>query len=248
MTEELGKTSSDYLKLREDIKQYFLKYGHNDPEKKLPSKVHKEVAEENTKNVYDRAKLIEPTISEDLKNILEPGISEFKSFDHRIKEYDSLKRKIIADSKKYEGSYFRAASRIFDSIRYTIVIPDDIYVEKVDSYLKEIEDLGYYVVDFKNNWGSDACQGYNVRLHSKTARDIFEIQFHTPFGYQIKEGFTRDLYEIARDERTDDEIMNLKIQANKFRKLFFKLVPIPIGAKEYRFNRVLTEEVNGKLR
>ena len=236
-----------YLQLIMDIKNYFLKYGKNDPEKKLSSNTHKIAANNIAKEVYDKAVLIEPEISSVLVGLVEPSLSELKSFEHRIKDYDSLKRKIISDSKKFDGSYRRAADKIFDAVRYTIVIPDDLFVIKAEEYLRKLESNGYYVVELKNKWGTDSCQGYNVKLRAKGNGEIFEIQFHTPFGYHIKEGFTRELYEIARDERVDAEIIDLKKRANEFRSFFFKLIPIPKDAIGYKYERSMEDEY-GKRR
>ena len=230
-------TEQEYIETKREVREYLSKIQDVSPLSKLPSELHRRSVITNSEEVYTKACSIEPFITRDLSTLIENGLSEFKSLEHRIKERKSLIRKIIADSKKreYGGSYLRAANKIFDSVRYTIVIkPDDLYITKVDEYLHKLEELGYYIYDLKNNWGKEYYQGLNVRIETKDG-DIFELQFHTEFGYYIKEGETRDLYEVARQESDDPETTLLKQKANRLRRFLQKKVPIPIGSREYEF-------------
>ena len=230
-------TIDEYLQIREDVACFL-------EEKmkrktcafdKLPSDKHREIVLNNAIDVYNKSKEIEPFISKDLCNLALSLGGELKSFEHRLKGIESLKRKIIADSKEYEGDYSRAAHNICDGVRYTVVIDDLEYVEIANNYLQELEKKGYLVVDFKNNWGKDFYQGFNVRLSPPSTEEIFEIQFHTPYGYQIKEGSTRDLYEVVRDDGFSKELLELKQKCNKLRKVFQKSVKIPPNALKYNF-------------
>ncbi len=234
-------TEEEYLSIREDVDSYLQDRANIDPLHKLSSGIHRSIVIEQADETYKKAELIEPAISLDVSGLVEPEYSELRGFEHRLKTIRSLRRKIIADSKDYQGSYLEAANNLSDVVRYTIVIPDELYVEKVDEYLNKLESIGYTIIDFKNNWGKDTCQGYNVRLGNKDGNGRFELQFHTPFGYQIKEGSTRDLYEVIRDENADLEAVILKIKAEKLRRALQKRVPVPKGAIEYKYNR---KEVN----
>ena len=240
-------TVEEYIKIREDVAAFL-----EEKEKKqissydkLPNDKHRRVVFDNANLVYQRAKLIEPSISKDLSSLLEDGISEFKSFNHRLKDMESLKRKIISDSKDYEGSYLRAARNITDSVRYTIVLGEEDYVLKTDEYLHKLEDMGYTVIEFRNRWGKPLYQGFNVILECPNHEDVFELQFHTPMGYQIKEGSTRDLYQVARDDDTSPEVIELKQRADKLRRIFQGRVTIPKGAIEYDYNSEIKVNVVG---
>ncbi len=238
MSDSNELTVDEYLEIRYEVQIY------------LQSKIHKEspslfdeLDEENkkivsdyAKSIYEKSKLLEPSISSDLASLLEPNISQFASFSNRLKTMEGLKRKIISDSKDYNGSYYRATHNICDSIRYTILIPDDFYVTKVDEYLHRIEDMGYQVLEVKNNWGKPYYQGINVRIGTLDKKEIFELQFHTPFGYQIKEGSTRDLYEVVRDINAP---ANLARQADKLRRIFQSRVKAPNGAIGYEYDSTM---------
>jgi len=231
-------TVEEYIKIREDISSFLEERAKTNISSfdKLPTNKHKQIVLKNAEIVLEKSKLIEPTISKDLFTLTEFGISEFKSLEHRIKDLEGLKRKIISDSKDYEGSFSKAAEHLRDGVRYTIVLPDDMYVLKTDEYLHKIEDMGYTIEEFKNCWGKPLYQGFNVIIKCPNTDDCFELQFHTPFGYQIKEGSTRDLYQVVRDDDISPEVIELKQKANKLRRIFQGSVPIPDGAKEYDYN------------
>lgn len=234
-------TIDEYMEIREDVSAFLetKRKNHVTSYDKLPDERHKKVVLDNAKVVYEKSKLIEPTISKNLDNLLQKIGGEFRGLEHRIKDIEGLKRKIIADSKEYEGSYSRAAHNICDGVRYTIILDDSVYVTKADLYLHRLEELGYLVVDFKNNWGKDFYQGFNVRLSCPNSSEIFELQFHTPYGYQIKEGSTRDLYQVVRDDDNSKEVIELKKKCNKLRRLFQRSVKVPLGALDYDFEHIV---------
>lgn len=227
-------TVEEYFEIRDDVHEYLNSddYKMHSAYESLNSN-HKRVVSDYANLVYENSKLIEPSISKDMQTLIEDGEGYLTSFEHRLKTIEGLRRKIIADSKDYNGSYHRAAINLCDSVRYTIVINDEIYTNKVDEYLHKLESMGYQVLDLKNNWGKPMYQGINARIVAKNGEDIFEIQFHTPIGYQIKEGNTRDLYQVIRDEHAP---LELQIRANKLRKLLQTRVVVPTDAIGYMFN------------
>jgi len=226
---ELGNVSlDDYLRIRQEVTTYL----DEQEFKKLPTTFdkldskHKEVVSNYADLVYQNAKLIEPEISKDLSTLLEDGNAKFTSFEHRLKTVDSIRRKIIADSSDYKGSYYRAMDNICDSVRYTFIIEDEMYVSQIEKYLRELEDMGYEVIEFANYWGTKFYQGINTKIVSKNGKDIFELQFHTPMGYYVKETCTRDLYQVVRDPNAPEDLIK---DANRLRRLFQGSVKIPEG-------------------
>lgn len=195
--------------------------------------------------VYIHATEIEPEITDDIRKIskltngqivgqkdLETGITKPS---HVLKEKHSIERKILADSEAYHGNLIDAMKGIRDSVRYTIIFDDKSYTTSVDDFLHQLEEMGYSDIEVKNNWGSEACQGINVKLRAKDGT-FFEIQFHTDRGHYIKEGCTRKLYRVIRD---DNAPAKLKFMATKLRKILQKAVIVPRGALEYEFNSSL---------
>ncbi len=228
-------TVEEYYKIRDDVYHYLHspEYLNRITDYEALSSEHKKIVDDVVRDVYERAKSIEPKISRDLISLVIDERAYLISFEHRLKTIAGLQRKIIADSKDYNGSYKRAAYNICDSVRYTIVIPDDEYILKVDEYLHRLESMGYDVIDVKNNWGKPAYQGINVRLAVSENNDLFELQFHTPVGYQIKEGNTRDLYQVIREESAP---LELKTRANNLRILLQTKVIAPVDALGYQYD------------
>ena len=221
----------DYLRKR-DEKEYLTDFD------KLPG-LDKVRVLASSRLLRKRAEAIISEVTNDLLD-LESDIGVLRGLEHRIKPFTSIVEKTVADSVDYGGSYERAARNINDSVRFTFVIPDNIYVEKIDECLHTLEDLGYQVVEFKNKWKKIEFKGISVRLAAKNNEDIFEIQFHTPLAYKIKEGddreskehSTRSLYQVSRDESAPEW---LRLKADKLRIYLQTFIEVPVGALDYTF-------------
>ena len=124
-----------------------------------------------------------------------------------------------------------AVNSICDVLRFTIIIDDKVYIAKVDEYLRKIEDFGYSVNRFKNVWGNEFYQGINVQFIDRDGFK-FEVQFHTPNGYAIKEGKLRDVYNIIRDESSPKDLVH---KSNIIRKYYQGQIRVPEGALEYQY-------------
>lgn len=195
--------------------------------------------------VYSQAKALEPSITKDINRIVSlskclllTSVSQGSRVpSHVLKEKASIERKIIADSYAYSGDFEKASNCIRDSVRYTVIFEDNDYIQGVDSFLHQLENLGYYDIEVKNNWSTTkndenrTCQGINVKLKSREGM-YFEIQFHTPNSHDIKETNTRCLYRVIRDLTAPDYRRN---QANKLRILLQSKVIAPDNVEEYRF-------------
>ena len=187
-----------------------------------------------------RAETIGVEVTSDIID-LESDIGELKGLEHRIKPFASIVEKTVSDSIDYNGSYERAARNINDTLRFTFVIPDNLYIDKIDECLHKLESMGYQVIEFKNKWNSIEFKGINVRLVAKNNEDIFEIQFHTPIAYKIKEGddltsgkySTRSLYQVSRDDSAPEW---LRLKADKLRIYLQQFIEVPVGALEYTYN------------
>lgn len=197
--------------------------------------------------VYYQAKTLEPCITADISSIIENTKGKLLTTvspktglrvpSHVLKEKASIERKIIADSYAYLGDFEKASSGIRDSVRYTIIFEDEDYTQGVDNFLHQLENLGYYDIEVKNNWSTNkddkkrTCQGINVKLKSREGM-YFEIQFHTPNSHDIKETNTRRLYRVIRDKNAPDFRRN---QANNLRILLQSRVNAPDNIEDYRF-------------
>lgn len=254
-------TLEEYLKIRLQVTNFL-----DSPEYKSRktlydslSSVKKIIIDLWAEKIYNHSKEIEPAISSFIKDLVSDSLGKIVGYkvnsqtgleeiEHCVKDKESIKRKIAQDGTvKYKGNFYQAAKEIKDGVRYTIIIDDDIYLDKVDEYLHSLEELGFRVISFKNQWGERGCQGINVKFKCPNEFDIFEIQFHTPMGYHVKETATRDLYQILRDSKAP---LSLRMDANRLRRFFQSTIPEPnkedLRARDYYFTSRIDKEKGGR--
>lgn len=109
----------------------------------------------------------EPKLTSDMEAISEsvPG-SELVGLEFRLKGEDSLRRKVATDLLENPNmSTKEALSEIKDSVRYTMKIPDDRYVDGVNDAVSELRAKGYENMSWKNTWRSNGYKGINPARH-----------------------------------------------------------------------------------
>lgn len=69
----------------------------------------------------------------------------------------------------------------------------------LEKTLKDLEDKGYTVLKIKNTWLDDLrpYKGINVHIEAPSGQ-MFELQFHTPESFEMKNGVLHNLYEQRR--------------------------------------------------
>ncbi len=261
--DDLKISEGKYHEIRRYIDEYLHSPGYKEGESAYEelSNHDKIIVSEWAIRIHARALDLAPQITKILINLVGDGVEllDYKTADgrilnkektHTIKSIDSIKRKIIADAILASDSdntidYNGAGAKIRDGIRYTIIIPDNIYLQKVDEILHRLEDMKFGPIDAKNhwvdhqefwkpsnkkNWSTLRYQGINAKIVCPNGEDVFEIQFHTPMEHQIKEGSTRDLYRVYRDKDID---LEWKIQLENYR-MFLQSAIIPPDTKELK--------------
>ncbi len=258
-------------KRHQEIRRFIDEYLHS-PDYKEGESAYESLSDEDKVVVsrlalliHSRAIELEPDITKMVIGLVPEGVelTGYKLSDgslingrdnHTIKTIESLRRKIIANSDLNDDvvpDYNKAVETIKDSIRYTIIIPPETYLEKVDEILHRLESAGFDSIEVRNywvdcetcwkvenrkNWSKVRCQGINTKIGLPNGQDFFEIQFHTPMEQQIKEGSTRDLYKVYRDRALDLEWK----QVLENYRMFLQSTIVPPDTKElkaceYRF-------------
>lgn len=102
-------------------------------------------------------------------------------FAKRLKEVDSLKRK-VAGRIIDQPDVTKILPYINDSVRYTIVLEDAAYVAGVQSAIAKMEGL-FEKVEVKNAWrkseNKNEYKGINSTWRDRETGHLFELQFHT---------------------------------------------------------------------
>lgn len=119
---------------------------------------------------------------------------------------------------------------IKDSLRYTFIVDDSVYTEKVEELIRSIEEK-YSLYTFKNSWSNFYYKGVNCSFMLDNGF-IFEVQFHTPMSYTVKEGKLRDVYNIIRNPNVDPLMVDI---SNAIRLYYQTFVKIPKGAIDFQY-------------
>lgn len=181
--------------------------------------------------IESRAKFYGSMITYEILDLQEVNVSYFVELEHRFKTRERIKEKILQKMKTDNMTMIEASNTIYDALRFTIIINDDVYLQKVEEYIKRIEKAGFKVFRFRNAWGNEFYQGLNVSFVDQDSFK-FELQFHTRQSHSIKEGKLRDVYNVIRDPDSPED---LKRKSNEIRKFYQAQVKAPEGAIGYQY-------------
>ncbi len=114
--------------------------------------------------------------------------------ENRIKSRDSYLEKI---QRKY-GRGFQVYE-VKDILRYTYTASAEELAGKALTAMELYWELGYQTIEIKNYWldRQSPYKGINTTLRSPDGQ-IFELQYHTPESFSIKNGKMHELYEKQR--------------------------------------------------
>lgn len=158
---------------------------------------------------YKRAVKKEPTITNDVQAAANAAGSELSGLDFRLKTESSYTRKVgkeISDLQKkvdkagikYTVTQQDAVSNMRDVVRYTSLSSKENLVNDYNTFMNAMSEKGYSVVRVKNTFKKDApYKGINTIIHDKNGFE-FEVQFHTPQSFELKNGILHELYEEER--------------------------------------------------
>src|SRR5271170_3256814 len=94
----------------------------------------------------------EPTISEDLRSIVEANGGRLERFNSRLKTVGSLNRKILKTIVEDDTTAGEAASEIRDAIRYTVVLDEHAYWANGTRIVEALQKAGYTLADASPGW------------------------------------------------------------------------------------------------
>lgn len=148
--------------------------------------------------LHNKAVALEPKLTATMKDLAAKNGVELSGLSKAVKGADSLERKIGDDAKKdYSGDNSKAAAKISDANRYTMVTDPEHYTEAGKAVQTQLEEQGYNVRT-KNFWqeGSN-YKGVNMALTDQQGNQI-ELQFHTPESLNVKAVDNHPIYEEYR--------------------------------------------------
>lgn len=144
---------------------------------------------ERAEQYIEQAQKAEPTVTDDIKEILAQGSSELIGEEFKIKTQKSLQRKIKSFPNK----------KMKDILRYTSISSSNDLAKEIVRIQAGLENKGYTVTNIKNTWNNpvNPYNGVNTNIITPEGYE-FELQFHTPESFELKNGELHKLYEEFR--------------------------------------------------
>ncbi|KXG78277.1 minor capsid protein [Thermotalea metallivorans] len=159
-------------------------------------------------NAYEKIVAHEPKITADLQDISKSTEVEMVGLEYRLKSKESYMRKVNSDSKNSLDSKIidDTIANTNDVIRYTYQADGDKLVDAFTAVTREMEAKGYLRHKLKNTWSDkrNPYKGINGIFVSPEGQK-FEVQFHTPESFELKNGKLHKLYEEYRLDSTTPE-------------------------------------------
>ncbi len=161
-------------------------------------------------NYYNMAVQNEPDITDQVKNIAKITGMDVLGLKFRIKGKDSYLRKIRTNYKPDGNEY-----EINDILRYTYGADEKSLSSKTLECIDKYSTLGYNTVKIKNSWlnTDNPYNGINTIIQAPNGQK-FEMQYHTPESFELKNGKLHELYEKQRviTDEESEEFISLRDQ------------------------------------
>jgi hypothetical protein len=147
--------------------------------------------------VFIRAAINEPSITDRLVKLADEAGGEMAMLESRLKQRESLARKITQDAAEKNVTLQEAADSIGDAIRYTMLLDPQDYAATAQKVVNDFEAQGFDVFKFKNYWQEgNSYKGINTNIRTPDGT-VFELQFHTPQSLAVKQP-SHEIFERSR--------------------------------------------------
>jgi hypothetical protein len=138
-------------------------------------------------HLVDRARAAEPTLAVIVRDVADRTGGTLVGLDMRLKTADSISIKLTRYLRDNPGdSLPQGLAEMNDTVRYTIVFPDEAYVAGAQA---AIDDLAAQLQPVRDRRSWDNSAGYlgvnSVWFHDGTGH-TFEVQLHTPDSFAAK--------------------------------------------------------------
>ena len=140
---------------------------------------------------YNKAIAAEPEITAQVKKVAETIGMDVIGIENRIKSkkryLEKIRRRFNPAGNEYE---------IKDILRYTYSASPLEITEKTLKSIDVYKEMGYNTIEVKNSWldNLNPYKGINTTIQSPSGLK-YELQYHTPDSFRIKDGEMHKLYE-----------------------------------------------------
>jgi predicted secreted protein len=184
--------------------------------------------------LLNQAKENEPKITADLQNIASEISAEIVGLENKFKSEASLIRKLIDLTEADSAEISQIVEKFNDALRYTFVVPFEIYTESFRQTLRKLQKTGYQVPENKiwnarKNIETKFDRGYrgiNITIISSQGQK-FELQFHTAESFEFKTE-NHHFYKESKNRETSRE---RKREIAKFLAKTAEKIAVPEGVR-----------------
>jgi ppGpp synthetase/RelA/SpoT-type nucleotidyltranferase len=156
-----------------------------------------ETPEELARSLIESAQRRETLITADVSGAVGANLGKMEGLEFRLKSEASLVRKLMAKGPLDPVAY---SQKVADVLRYTGTFAPDEYDLGVRGAIDALRENGYQIdeSDIENYWQpGDDYNGINITVRTRDGYR-FELQFHTPESFALKNGELHRLYEEYR--------------------------------------------------
>ncbi|WP_292281404.1 XopAD/skwp family type III secretion system effector, partial [Mesorhizobium sp.] len=149
----------------------------------------------NAVSLLTRARDMEPVVTDMLKRAAQPYGGRLVGTQHQLKSHGSLKEKLKQQMALKKQTLEEATAGVNDALRYSVALNPEDFTVGLRGVLASLDDQGHVRVKLTNTFTKhrQAFKAVNVTLRSPKGA-LWEIQFHTPQTFALKEQF-HDLYK-----------------------------------------------------
>lgn len=191
----------------------------------------KDRADAEAKRIVSRATAEEPKITADIQDVVNAQGGKMYGLEFRLKEVDSLARKILSKSKAKGVTPEEYGSEIADAVRFTAIRdepPPGQYANMIKTTIDSLESKGYEILELETHWQQgDAYNGIHLVARTQSGQR-FELQFHTTQSVEAKFA-NHPLYE---EMRLDDTSPARRAELVRQMVAVADAAPVPVGAQE----------------
>ncbi len=155
---------------------------------------------------YNKAVENEPEITKHVKDVAKQTGMNMEGLDYRLKTKESYLGKIKREYSPEGNTY-----EVKDIIRYTYTATAKDLVPKAEKAIELHKDAGYNTDRIKNSWldSHNPYNGVNTILSSPNGQK-FEIQYHTPESYAVKDQMHKDYESWRKLDPSSKEAIELR--------------------------------------
>lgn len=197
------KIRADRLRDRKQWEKYKARLGDNAPKSFSGFRAMKRADGENwgklqakykAMGYYNRAVKNEPDITRKIKAVAKMTDMKPVGLSYKIKSQESYLRKVETNYSPDGNEY-----EIKDIVRYTLTASSKTLADKTLNSIDAFARSGYNTVEVKNTWlnSMNPYKGINTTVTAPNGQK-FEMQYHTPESFELKNGEMHKLYEQWR--------------------------------------------------